>query len=35
VPADQQAEALAALAALGSSVPVDVMVCRYPAGGGQ
>ena len=29
------AEALAALAALGSSVPVDVMVCRYPAGGGE
>lgn len=35
VPADQQAEAQAALAALGSSVRVDVMACRYPAGGGQ
>lgn len=35
VPEDQQAEAQAALAALGSSVPVDVLVCRYPAGGGQ
>ncbi len=35
VPADQQAEALAALAALGSSVPVDVVACRYAAGGGQ
>lgn len=31
VPADQQAEARAALAALGSSVPVDVVACRYAA----
>ncbi|HWT41698.1 MAG TPA: TRSP domain-containing protein, partial [Sphingopyxis sp.] len=31
VPADQQAEARAALATLGSSVPVDVVACRYAA----
>jgi hypothetical protein len=33
--ADQQAEARAALAALGSSVPVDVVACSYVAGEGQ
>ena len=29
VPADQQVEAQAALAALGSSIPIDVVACRY------